>query len=281
MATVSSDVTEWLDVAGTPLDTPAWETIDLGVIYGMAGLRGSGVPLAQRVGEDPRARIPAGKPIDVPLRIFGVEDSDGNAWADPVEGLRRNTEELKQALRPRLNASGGTATGTHHLSDGSTRESPVQLTGQLATSAREDAVALRAVAALWLPEGMWKSTTATSNSASAFPMSIGNAGTADQFDLTITLSGDATSVTLSNSDWGASTDLTVAVNLANGDVTVDTGAMTATQGGSSVVGSVSHNTDGAFPARWLPLVAGQANSIGVSHDGTTLTVTIDHYPRWL
>lgn len=280
MATVSADVTEWLSFDGTPLDTPAWETVDLGVIYGSPQLSGSGQPIAQRVGEHPHARLPGPKRIGLPMRIFGDRDSDGNPWSDPVEGLRRNTEELHRKLRPRLNVTGGVATLTHHLSTGATRDGPAQLAAALETGAQDD-VALRAVARLWLPDGGLADSVATSASATdATSLVVANPGTADQLDMVVTLSGDATSVTLTNPDWGDATDLTVAVDLSAGDVTVDTGEMTATQSGASVIASVSHTTDGAFPMRWLPLIAGQDNTLGISHNGTTLTVTVDHNPRW-
>lgn len=279
MATAVGD--EYVTVDGVPLDTPAWRTLDRSMLYDVADRRGSGATIAQRRGETARARIGQPRPVDLPMVVLGTVDSDGVDHADSRVGLRKNLDELKRALSPGMNTSAGTVTAQHQMADGSVRQAIVQLTGQLDTAPRGP-TAMQAVAELWLVEGVWRDTTLTSASATdAFPLTVPNAGSADQFDLTITLSGDATTVTLSNSTWGADTDLTIAVDLANGDVTVDTDRMTAVQGSTNVIASVSHNTDGAFPARWLPLLAGTDNSIGVSHDGSTLTVTVEHAARWL
>lgn len=270
---------EYAEVAGLPLDTPAWSHENLGELYQSAPMRGSGLEVAQRYGERPRARVPRARPVDCVLLVNGHSDSDGNATTSLLAGIRANLDELKTALRPRLNAD-GTLALRHVLDDGSVRTGVCQLQGEVEVAQAGETV--RCVVPLWLPDGVLRSAAATSASATdAFPLTVGNVGSADQFDSVITLSGDATSVTLSNATWGDATDLTVAVDLSAGDVTVDTDAMTAVQGTNSVVASVSWSTDGAFAGRWLPLLAGADNSIGVSHDGTTLTVSVEHYPRWL
>lgn len=278
MATAVGD--EYLEVDGLPLDTHAWRTIERSSLYDPPDLRGSGVELSQRRGEEARAPIEQARSVRLRMAVFGTQDSDGNAHADSRMGLQANLDELKTKLRPRLSGD-GTMRAVHRMPDGSTREARCHLNGRLRAEP-SGATAMRAVVRLLLPEGVWRDTTLTSASATdSFPLSVSNPGSADQFDSTITLSGDATSVTLSNGTWGPDTDLTVAVDLNNGDVTIDTGDMTAVQGSADVVGSVSHSTDGAFPARWLPLLAGQDNSVGVSHDGTTLTVSVEHAVRWL
>lgn len=276
MATPSED--EYIEVDGLPLDTPAWSHENLGAIYNTPGFRGPGRTVAQRQGEQPRPRIVGPRPVDVRLLVFGHTDSDGNPTSTQLQGLRGNLDELKAHLDHSLAV--GTVKLRHVLDDGAVREAQAQLTDPLEVSQAGETV--RCVANLWLPDGALRDTALVSTSATdAFPLTVPNPGSGDQLDTVITLSGDATSVTLTNGTWGNNTDLTVAVDLSAGDVTVDTDKLTATQGAASVVGSVSHNTDGVMAARWLPLRKNGDNAIEVSHNGTTLTVTVEHYPRWL
>lgn len=479
MAVASED--EYVEVDGLPFDTPGWSHENLGAIYNSPGVRGGGTALAQREGEKAGARIVGPKSLPIELLVFGHSDSDGNATANLLRGLRGNLDELKREMRARGNVGGGTVMLRHVLEDGGVRETPCQAISELTVEQAGETA--RAGVDLWLPEGVMRDTSVTSDSGlehagsvvdsfaaqAGYPsgltwdgtyfwnadasadtiykldtsfnlvdsfaapgtkplglawdgaslwnvdsidntiyeldpadgstlssfahpgsgtawglawdgsnlwigdsgdvvyevdttgtiisqfnsngpvglgwdgtdlwivdhkqdevrktqtdgtvlttfaapgasgesrgleadgfnlyisnrgddliyklgqdLSVPNAGTADQLDLLLTLSGDATSTKIENRSWGPATWLNLAVDLANGDVTVDTDELTAEQGTTNVVGSLTHSTDGALPARWLPLLAGVTNTLVVSvNPGATVTPTVEHYQRWL
>jgi hypothetical protein len=139
----------------------------------------------------------------------------------------------------------------------------------------------------YLPGGVWRElddTTVTSDpvtSGNTEDLAVPHPGDADQTQVTITLSGTATDVRLSNRTWssGDDTRLDVAVNLASGDVVIDTGRWTAMQGANDVHGQLSGQTVGPLDV-WLPLLAGVNNTIRIAPTGGTCTVTVAHQVAW-
>lgn len=277
MATVPADVDEYVKVDGLPLDTHAWETLDLAALYDSTPVTGSNVDLAYHPGQKPRRRWPGPKRVELGIRVFGNVDSDGNPTTSLLGGLRRNLDELKQVLRPRLFDT-GTALLVHELDDGGSRTARCQVVAPLQTSGMQG-VAVNGVVDLLVPDGVLRSsqqTTASGSSSSgaAFNLTVDNPGSATQLATVISLSGTATSV-LIESNGLSGVQLDVQVDLNNGDVTVDTDVFTVQQGGNDMHGNVS----AAGHERWLPLEPG-GDTWTVTPTGGDVTVDVEHFAPW-
>lgn len=277
MATVPSDVDEYVKFDGLPLDTPAWEMQDLAALYDSTGATGSNVDMAYHQGEQARRRWPGPKRVELGIRVFGNVDSDGNATTSLLGGLRANLDELKRALRPRLFDT-GTALLVHELDDGNSRTAQAQVVSPLQTSGLQG-VAVNGVVDLLIPEGVLRSsqqTTASGSSSSgaAFDLTVDNPGTVTQLDSVISLSGTATSV-LFESNGVSGVSLDVQVDLGSGDVMVDTGVFTVDQGGNDMHGNVTS----AGHERWLPIPP-NGDTWTVTPTGGDVTVDVEHFAPW-
>lgn len=259
--------TEYAEVDGLPLRTTAWYTTSLAALYDSPAASGAGTAVAYRHGERPPTRWFAPKLVALPLFVVGDLDSDGNVYADVRTGLRRNLDELKNKLAPKLHGD-FTVPLVHHHPDGD-RSARCQVASPLATRAVGPS-GMRAVVDLWLPDGVMRDTTATVVSGTS-SLVVPNPGT-DQFDATITITGSATAVTISSSGFGG---WSWTFNGTLG-VTVDTGKKTATRGGSPVHGLVS--SSGAF-GLWMPIARG-GSTFTISPTGGTATVEVSHKVPW-
>jgi hypothetical protein len=207
--------------------------------------------------------------------VFGDFDAEGNPHPDNREGLRANLDALAAAMRP----GGGTLAVV--MPDGSSRTGNAISAGGLQATALGPG-AMRAVVDLIIPEGVLRSTSATTatsasvSGGSSGTISIANSGTAEQNAVVYTLSGTATSVVLTNTSHPDTPTLTVAVNLASGNVVVNTGAYTALQGTTSKLGNITPTKTQV----WLPLILG-ANNISIAPTGGSCTLSISHYPAFL
>lgn len=261
-----------LDVEG------CWRVADPSSLFSRIGVRGDDVVVAQRYGVRAHARIPSASAETMLLWVFGENDPSGVAHTDKFTGLSLNLDELYALTRPKLNTLQGTVELVYNDTDIGARAVDVHI---LRADSTLQAASKMARAALdVLPVGLWRDVVATSGSGSDPSFTVANPGTADQLAKTITISGSGSYITLTNPTWGDQCWVSLTLDISAGDVVIDTGAMTVTQGGASVLSALSHRTPGAVGARWLPLVAKSDNTIGVDTDGT-LTVTIEHYARYL
>jgi phage-related protein len=123
-------------------------------------------------------------------------------------------------------------------------------------------------------------TIATSPSVAApatADLVVPNPGTADQYELAITLTGTASTVRLTNLTWDPTAGTYLEFNgTLGGGVTIDTAAWTATRDGISVIGLVAH----AGHERWLPLAPGN-NTIRIAPTGGNVTVSVSHLAAYL
>ena len=108
MATASR--TEYISIDGLPLSTAAWETEDISTLLNGPGTRGSDLVIPTRAGASPRRRTLDARQITIPIVVNGFLDSDGNAHANPRDGLVANIDELKAALSPKYTTQAGTKT---------------------------------------------------------------------------------------------------------------------------------------------------------------------------
>jgi hypothetical protein len=145
---------EWLDIDGTPLATPAWEVPAgglLGLIQG-PDVRGSDRLIPGVAGVRRYKRRATVSKRSVPLVIWGTFDLEGVAHADHAEGLVANIDYLRANVADPIGTGDGTRTATLHLKDGSTRTGPVHVETMELGGDSEDAY-VRAVLNLSLPLG--------------------------------------------------------------------------------------------------------------------------------
>lgn len=101
---------EYITIDGLPLTTAAWETEDIATILSGAGTRGNDLVIPTRRGALSRRRTLEAREINIPMVVHGFLDSDGNAHADPREGLMENLDEIKRHLAPKYTTLTGTRT---------------------------------------------------------------------------------------------------------------------------------------------------------------------------
>lgn len=276
--------TEYVEVDGTPLATPAWEVEDLSPLWDAPEIRGGDLVVPYRRGVIPFRRNPAGKPVDLPLAIFGDADPDGAEHATPRVGLQLNRDTFMRDVwrPPQVGTIDGTRTLRYHLPDGSVRSGPCTVSGGLRPTPVGPST-LRVSLALNLTDGGLRDedpVDVTSDPVGAGLddlLVVPNPGTDYQDRIVYTLTGSASSVRIINQTVSEDVWLEIGADLASGDVELDTGTFTATRGGTlNVVGTVSHS---GFE-RWLPLIPGD-NALRIEPTGGTATLQAVHNPFYL
>lgn len=277
--------TEYVEIDGLPLATPAWEVTDLSPIYDMHDLIGDFpiIPyrrgtLAARPGQGP-------KRIDLPLVIFGDYDKDGAAYPDAKIGLRANVDEiLRDVLGPViLTATGERLLRYHHPNGTAIRSASALVRGPLRpTPINPTTVAVSLdvliTGGVLRDETQIDVTSAVVADGLTDTLDVPNAGTAYQDTLEAILTGTATQVRISNLTADAGGDVWLDFNGSLGTgVTINTGAWSAVRDSVSVLGLVDHS---GFE-RWLPLVAGVTNTLEIAPTGGTAQLQIRHYPAYL
>jgi hypothetical protein len=276
------NLAEYLEVAGVPLSTKAWEVEDLSPLWDMADVIGEDAVVPYRRGVVPFRRALGSKRVDLPMVIVGLFDSDGNPIATGRDQLWLNRRELiRTVLRPLEINTGTGDTLVRYFTPGTepNLSGPGKVIGGLKPTAFGPD-AFKASLSLSLSEGGLRSETETDVTSSAVAgggfedFAVPNAGDGYQDALLLDLTGTCTSVKLTNKtadpndsvfwEFGGALDAGVAA---------DTSDYTAVRGGISVVGLV---TFGGFE-RWLPLVPG-TNTIRIEPLGGTAQVRFRHFP---
>jgi hypothetical protein len=91
---------QYLDLAGVPMSTPAWEVLNLQTLLSGPSVRGSNVIIPGAAGVRPRRRRATERTVSLELSIGGYKDPEGNTHDDPVEGLVLNILELRTLTDP-------------------------------------------------------------------------------------------------------------------------------------------------------------------------------------
>lgn len=86
--------TEYVEINGVPLATPAWMVMDLSPLWDVPGVRGSDRRIPYAEGEQPLRRIYDAKRVVLPLLIFGEANRANVPYADHRVGLLTNFDEL-------------------------------------------------------------------------------------------------------------------------------------------------------------------------------------------
>lgn len=279
--------TEYLEYDGYPVANHAIEHTNLEALWSPPELRIQDRQVPYHAGDAISSRPITGPRTDLlNLVLVGATDSDGNANADSRAGLQATRDELlRDVFRPRQNTNDGLVTSRLYLPDGTTRIADAKIVGS-SPPTPSGAGALRISLDHLIPAGYWRSETVTTvtsptvTDGTTHDLTVPNAGTADQYGLAINITGGATStVRLSSLTWDATGDTWLDFNgdvSPAGGVDIDTDAWTAERDGVSVVGLIDHSGH----ERWLPLVPGD-NTIRIAPTGGDVTVTVDHYARYL
>lgn len=275
--------TEYVEVDGVPLATPAWEVENLEELFGSAEPRGADLVVPYRRGVVPLRRNLGPKPVDLSVVIFGATDPDGVDHPDERAGLLANRDAfLRDVWRPpQVGTVTGTRTLRYHAPDGTTRAGPFTVAGGLKPTAIGPG-ALRLSLALNLTEAGLRAETPVDVTSAAVPggssdtLVVPNPGTDYQDAAVYTLSGAASSVRIINPTVSTDVWLELGADLTAGAVVIDAGAFTAIRAGVSVVGLVTHS---GFE-RWLPLIPGD-NALTIEPTGGAATLQAVHYPLYL
>lgn len=267
----------YLEVGSFPLSTAGWEVVDHSSLFDLPDLVGGDVQPPYRRGGLGFRRMERTKTVDLPFIVYGRADGDGVPASDRAEQLWVNRNTVLQALGPlQAGSATGDRTVTFHAPDGGTYAGPGKLVGRIGLQ-HLTPHALKGMLVLQLTEGGLRASTPvdeTSSEATApgtVDLVVPNPGTSWQDRAVLTLTGTATSVTVTNLTDGPT--LAFGGNLTGG-VVIDTGAWTAVRGGTvDVVGLVTHS---GHP-RWMPLRAGET-TIRVAPTGGTATLQVVHYP---
>lgn len=280
--------TEYVEIDGIPLATPAWETNDLSELWDIATILGDTPTVPYRRGVLPFRRALGGKSFSLPITIIGAEDPDGVPYADPRVGLQANRDIfMRDVIRPpRVDTIDGTRTLRYHQADGSTiLAGPMLIAGGLRPQPLGPSALTGTLIGILTEGGLRDETAVNVSSASVADgnfedVGVANPGTDYQDAMVIGLTGTATYVKLTNltADPGGDIWLEFAGDISIGTgVSIDTGAFTCLRDGVNAVGLLDYS---GFE-RWLPLVPGQTNTIRVAPTGGTVTASFNHFPFYL
>lgn len=275
MATPEGSV--YVTIDGFPLSTPGWRVTDHSSLFDTPDLIGGDLAVPYRRGVLPFRRIAGSKTVELPFIVFGKADGDGAPAVDQAAQMWANRASILTAIGPLHIA---TATGdrmiTFHAPDGVTYSGPGKVVGRI-DPRHMTPHALKGSIILQLSEGGLRAdstvnvTSASAPAGGSVDLVVPNPGTMWQDSATLTLTGTATQVLLTNLTDGPT--LAFGGNLTGG-VVIDTGAWTAVRNGTvDVVGLVTHS---GHP-RWMPLRVGNT-TLRVAPTGGTATLNVVHYP---
>jgi hypothetical protein len=267
--------TEYIDIDGVPMATPAWIATDLSELNDGPENRGENLIIPRRPGTIFRSKIRDAKIVNIPIVIFGDRDAEGNTHADPRRGLIDNINALKKALTTPNTPNDNARLLTYHRASGDV-EALVQTSPKLDISPIGPTAA-SAVITIEIPAGTLRSTTNTVITQSVgadTTFTINAAGAGTIFGVTYNIPGAANSVTITNNTTGAGITLGSAVTTG---LVINTVAYTAFDGATNKSGVIT-TTGTPF---WVPLEAG-ANELRIQRpSASTATATITFKAVWL
>lgn len=116
---------EWLDIDGVALQTPAWTLTNLEALWAGPATRGQDRVLPGTVGVRSYRRRATVSRVALALVIFGEWDWTGGHNPNPRTGLEANVAHLRTHVTDPTLDNPGTRTATLHLPSGATRSGPV------------------------------------------------------------------------------------------------------------------------------------------------------------
>jgi hypothetical protein len=120
---------EYIEIDGTSLTTPAWIMNDITELYSGVSLRGQDSIVPYKQGSYARLKVIESKVVNIPMTFYGDKDLDGTPTADIRTGLRDNIDAFKELVVGQTYS--GDNTGQRdlvvYLPDGSTRGSKISV----------------------------------------------------------------------------------------------------------------------------------------------------------
>lgn len=107
----------YLEIASTPLATPAWRILDLSKLYGIQK-RGSDRILPGAAGARPFERKITVRSFALPLLVMGRQQRDGTVNSNIYEGLDDNVDALITAIVLPPGTTAGTRAAVWHRATG-------------------------------------------------------------------------------------------------------------------------------------------------------------------
>jgi hypothetical protein len=143
--------TEYVEIGGIPLATPAWEVTNLFVLWEGPDTRGADRIVPGVDGVKPYRRRATVSKRTLEMVIYGTHDEDGGAYSDVRAGLAANVEYLRANVFDPTDVGDGTRTAVLHLPSGATKSGLVHVEAALFASAGP--TSLRAAVDLTLVTG--------------------------------------------------------------------------------------------------------------------------------
>jgi len=267
--------TEYIDIDGVPLSTPAWETLNFDELNSGVETRGENLIIPRRPGAFIRPRIIDQKIVNIPIIIYGNKAPDGSTYGNAREGLQTNIDLLKAALFNPYQPNDFTRLLTYHRS--TTDLEAVCQTKPNLDLERLSPTTARGIITIEIPNGVLRSTTTTTINQwvdDDETFNIGVSGTSDNYGATYNIPGAANSVIIQNLTTGAS--LTYNYPTTTG-LQIITPIFQALDGATNVGGRIT-TTGTPF---WLPLKAG-TNQLRVQRNGgASVAMTISFKANWI
>lgn len=107
----------YLEIASTPLATPAWRILDLSKLYGLTK-RGSDRILPGAAGGRPFERKVTMRTTALPLLVQGRMNREGTPYSNVYEGLDDNIDALMTAIILPPGTTAGTRAAVWHRATG-------------------------------------------------------------------------------------------------------------------------------------------------------------------
>jgi hypothetical protein len=141
----------YVELAGVPLNTPAWELTNIHVLLAPPPTRGSNVVIPGANGTKPRRRRITERSVSLELYLFGTSDAEGVAHADPNLGLLINIATLQALVLTPPPTASSTITATVHW-QGASATGDVQVVG-MEIGEKVNPVTVTATIDLIIPQG--------------------------------------------------------------------------------------------------------------------------------
>lgn len=107
----------YLEIASTPLATPAWRVTNLSALYGM-NKRGSDLVMPGAAGSRPYQRQIASRTASLPLIVYGTHDRTGTPYGNVYAGIDDNVDALMTAIVDPPGTTAGTRAAIWHRATG-------------------------------------------------------------------------------------------------------------------------------------------------------------------
>lgn len=107
----------YLEIASTPLATPAWRILDLSKLYGISK-RGADLVMPGASGVRPYERVITYRSVALPLLVEGAQSRTGTPYSNIYEGLDDNIDALMTAIIVPPGTTAGTRAAVWHRATG-------------------------------------------------------------------------------------------------------------------------------------------------------------------